>query len=111
MCSISWPREQLYARINQRVDEMILNGLESEAKSVQKFRDRNALRTVGYKEMFDYLDGKQDLESTIELIKKNSRNYAKRQVTWFKKYSEMIYLLPENFTPIFEKTDSALNEV
>ncbi len=78
------PREQLYERINQRVDKMMETGLEEEAQSVLPYRDHVALQTVGYKELFDYFDGKCTREEAIEKIKQHTRNYAKRQITWFK---------------------------
>lgn len=79
------PREELYQRIDQRVEEMISEGLESEARSVYPYRTLNALQTVGYREMFDYFDGEYDLSRAIELIQRNSRRYAKRQMTWFRR--------------------------
>jgi len=80
---ITMDREMLYDRINKRVDEMMTNGLLEEVKSVYAFKNLNALNTVGYKELFDYLDGKSTLEEAIQLIKQNSRRYAKLQLTWF----------------------------
>lgn len=77
-------REELYKIINKRVDNMILNGLVDEVKSLYKFRETNALNTIGYKEIFEYLEGKDSLENCIEKIKVNSRRYAKRQLTWFR---------------------------
>lgn len=78
------PREILYNRINERVDKMIEAGLEEEARMLLSYRDRPALQTVGYKEMFDYFDGILSCEEAIEKIKQHTRNYAKRQITWFK---------------------------
>lgn len=78
------PREILYERINSRVDQMIEQGLESEVRSVLHFRNKNALQTVAYKEFFDYFDGKLPFNETVNLIKQNTRRYAKRQLTWFK---------------------------
>ena len=80
------PREQLYNNINFRVDEMLRNGLLKEAESLYPYKHLNALQTVGYKELFDYFDGKMTLVKAVEEIKKNTRHYAKRQMTWFKKY-------------------------
>lgn len=80
------PRVELYARIDARVDAMIGEGLEEEARALLPHRHRSALRTVGYEEFFDCFDGKIDRETAIEKIKQHSRNYAKRQATWFKKY-------------------------
>lgn len=79
------PREELYHRINERVDIMIAQGLEAEARTLYEHRSLPALQTVGYRELFDYFDGNTTLERAIELIKQNSRHYAKRQGTWFKR--------------------------
>jgi tRNA dimethylallyltransferase len=78
-------REQLYTNINNRVDQMMEAGLLQEAEKLFQYRHLNALQTVGYKELFDYMEGKTSLPEAIEEIKKNTRHYAKRQVTWFKK--------------------------
>lgn len=94
-------REKLYERINQRVDEMMSAGLLNEVKTLLKFRDKNALLTVGYKELFGYLDGKMDLNSTVELIKKNTRNFAKRQLTWFRRDKEIKWFEPHQADEIF----------
>lgn len=82
---IDLPREVLYQRINQRVDEMVKQGLVEEVRSLLPYRHVNALNTVGYSELFDYFDGKTDLETAIALIKQNTRRFAKRQMTWFRK--------------------------
>jgi tRNA dimethylallyltransferase len=82
---ITMERSLLYERINKRVDEMILAGLEDEALAYYHLRATNALQTVGYKEFFDYFEGKLAFNETVEKIKQNSRNYAKRQLTWFKR--------------------------
>ncbi|NOT38217.1 MAG: tRNA (adenosine(37)-N6)-dimethylallyltransferase MiaA [Saprospiraceae bacterium] len=79
-------REQLYQRINLRVDQMIKAGLVDEVKSLTDFKMHQALNTVGYKEVFDYFDGMYSYEQMIEKIKQHTRNYAKRQMTWFRKY-------------------------
>lgn len=78
------PREVLYERINRRVDVMLEAGLEEEARKVYPLREHNSLQTVGYRELFDYFDGKTSREEAIRLIKQNSRHYAKRQMTWFR---------------------------
>ena len=83
------PKEELYLNINSRVDKMIEDGLIKEVKSLKGYRDVNALQTVGYSEIFEHLDGKISLEAAIEEIKKNTRQYAKRQMTWFKKDKEI----------------------
>jgi tRNA dimethylallyltransferase len=79
------PRETIYNRINQRVDIMMQQGLLDEAKNLFQYKELNALNTVGYKELFDYLEGEWTLDFAISEIKKNSRRFAKRQLTWFKK--------------------------
>lgn len=79
------PREQLYKRINNRVDEMIAAGLEKEVRNLIPYRNSNALQTVGYSELFHFFDNEISLSQAVELIKKNTRHYAKRQLTWFKK--------------------------
>lgn len=89
---INHPREALYERINRRVDQMIEAGLIEEVKNVAEYRNLTALQTVGYKEVFDYLDGGTDLETCISKIKQHTRNYAKRQLTWFKKHPDTIWL-------------------
>ena len=85
-------REVLYDRINGRVNDMQEQGLETEAKLLIPFKHLNALKTVGYRELFDFFEGKTTREKAFELIKQNSRNYAKRQLTWFKKDEEIIWL-------------------
>lgn len=84
------PRGLLYDRINNRVDMMIANGLIEEAQNLIKYRHLNALQTVGYKELFEYFEGKISLEKAVDDIRKNTRHFAKRQVTWFKKFLENI---------------------
>lgn len=86
------PRSELHQRIDTRVDQMIRAGLVEEAKNLYPFRHLNALNTVGYKEIFDYFDGKYDLEQAIALIKRNTRRYARRQLTWFRKYDRALWL-------------------
>lgn len=80
------PRQELYDRINHRVDSMMEAGLEKEARELYPYHHLNALQTVGYKELFDYFENKISLEEALEQIKKNTRHYAKRQMTWFRKY-------------------------
>jgi tRNA dimethylallyltransferase len=82
---VQLPREELYERINRRVDSMIEMGLVEEVRALYPYRNRPALKTVGYRELFDYIDGKLSLQEAIELIKRNSRRYAKRQMTWWRK--------------------------
>lgn len=88
------PKEELYKNINTRVDEMISLGLAEEVKQLQQYRNLNALQTVGYKELFDYIDGVMPLEKAIEQIKLNTRHYAKRQMTWFKKDTAIKWMSP-----------------
>ena len=83
--ALDMPREELYNRINQRVDIMIQQGLLDEVRSLIPYRHLNALNTVGYSEAFDYLDGKINLDTAIDKIKQNTRRFAKRQLTWFRK--------------------------
>ena len=86
---LQWPREILYQRINQRVDDMIRQGLLDEVRSLISFKSLNALQTVGYRELFDFFEGKFELNEAVEKIKQNTRHYAKRQMAWFKKDEEM----------------------
>lgn len=92
--SIDWPRDLLYERINKRVDIMFENGLMEEVHSLAEYRNLNALNTVGYKEVFDFIDGKTSKQDAVNLIKQHTRNYAKRQMTWLRRYSELHYLNP-----------------
>ena len=89
------PKEELFRNINARVDKMIEAGLVEEVKSLLPYRNLNALQTVGYSEIFEHLDGKVSLEEAVDLIKKNTRHYAKRQMTWFKKDKEIEWFVPE----------------
>ena len=88
-------RTELYERINYRVDEMLNDGLLSEAEPFYKYRTLNTLNTVGYKEVYQYMDGKISYESAVEMIKQNTRRYAKRQLTWFGKDSEITWFHPD----------------
>ena len=88
---IEWPREVLYARINQRVDEMFEAGLVEEATGLYAHKHLPALQTVGYQEIFDYIDGKYSLEAAREKIKQHTRNYAKRQMTWFRRDDDIVW--------------------
>lgn len=88
-------REELYQRINQRVDQMMEDGLLDEVRSLQDKRSNNALNTVGYKEMFTYLDGTWSLEEAVERMKGNTRRYARKQLTWFKRDEEMRWFHPQ----------------
>jgi tRNA dimethylallyltransferase len=86
---ISIPREKMYEQINDRVDDMIRTGLVDEARALYPFKSLPALQTVGYQEIFQYMDGEITLEQAVEEIKKNTRRYAKRQMTWFRKDPEI----------------------
>lgn len=88
---LSTDRKNLYDRINQRVDQMIAAGLEEEARNLYPFRDNNALNTVGYREWFDHFDGLISKEETIEKIKSNTRRYARKQLTWFKRDQDLTW--------------------
>ncbi|MBC7848273.1 MAG: tRNA (adenosine(37)-N6)-dimethylallyltransferase MiaA [Chitinophagaceae bacterium] len=105
------PRELLNAQINQRVDNMIEEGLEQEALQLLPFRNLNALQTVGYKEMFDYFDKELSLEQAIASIKQHTRNYAKRQVTWFKKYNASYLYDPRQLGKIRDAVASQLQGI
>jgi tRNA dimethylallyltransferase len=97
---IERPREELYERINLRMDLMLKNGLLEEVKGLLDFRHHNALQTVGYKEVFDYLDGTCDYATMVELLKRNSRRYAKRQMTWFKNQDSFEWFYGTDFEGI-----------
>ena len=94
------PREELYQRINARVDKMIDTGLKQEAQSLIPLQYLNALQTVGYSELFDYFANKISLLKAIENIKTNTRHYAKRQMTWFKRDTEITWFAPDEFEKI-----------
>jgi tRNA dimethylallyltransferase len=105
---LNLPREKLYERINNRVDIMLQEGLLDEARGLLPFRHLNALNTVGYSELFDFFDGKTDLSFSIELIKQNTRRFAKRQLTWFRRDAGIRWI--EADKPILN-FDQWLNEV
>lgn len=95
-------RETLYARINTRVEDMMENGLLNEVRSLLPHKNLNALQTVGYKELFDHLENKTDLTMAIEAIKQNTRRFAKRQLTWFRKEEDMKWFEPNEVEGIME---------
>ena len=99
-------REELYSRIDQRVDEMISNGLLKEAANMYPQRNLNALNTVGYKELFDYIDGKTDLQEAIFKIKSNTHKYCRQQLTCFKRDPEIKWFTPENVEEIINYINS-----
>ncbi|WP_158824896.1 tRNA (adenosine(37)-N6)-dimethylallyltransferase MiaA [Mucilaginibacter lacusdianchii] len=107
---LDMPREELYERINQRVDVMITQGLVDEVKSLLPYRHLNALNTVGYSEIFDYLDGKTDLNTAIAMIKQNTRRFAKRQLTWFRKDTDIKWFHPADIAGIEGYIDTKLAE-
>ncbi len=88
-------REELYDRINRRVDDMMQQGLLREAEELYEYRQQNALNTVGYKEMFDYMDGRWTLDEAVERMKGNTRRYARKQLTWYKRDPEMHWYHPD----------------
>ena len=100
------PREQLYERINSRLDTMVENGLFEEAQRMLPYRQHNALQTVGYTEIFGYLDGHYDKQEAIRLLKRNSRRYAKRQLTWFKKNESVHWFEPTQIDQILKLVKS-----
>jgi len=95
-------RQELYERINKRVDIMMKNGLLQEAEKYYPYKELNALNTVGYKELFSYMDGEISLEKAIELIKRNTRRYAKRQLSWFNRYTDTKWYNPEEYLKFME---------
>jgi len=95
-------REELYKRINDRVDQMIRDGLIDEVKSLMPYKHYHALQTVGYKEIFDYLENKLSLDQAIFLIRQNTRNYAKRQMTWFRKDQQLKWYYAEELEEKFK---------
>lgn len=102
---VDLPREELYDRINRRVDAMIAEGLEDEARRMYPFRALNALQTVGYREFFDYFDGRTSYEEAVEQIKRNTRHYAKRQLTWFRRDPEIRWFAPADDAAMIEYID------
>ncbi len=106
--ALSRPREELYQRINARVDQMMADGLLDEARALLPRRSLNALNTVGYKEMFNYFDGVWTLDEAVERMKGNTRRYARKQLTWFKKDPEVKWFTPddkENIINYLQATD------
>ena len=103
-------RETLYQRINKRVDEMMAIGLEDEVKNLLPYKELNALQTVGYKELFDYFDGNTSLKQAIELIQQHTRNYAKRQLTWFRKDSDYTWFTPDDLKGVIDYIDSSIQK-
>jgi tRNA dimethylallyltransferase len=104
-------REELYHRIDNRMDNMIAEGIFQEAENLFPYRDLNALQTVGYSEIFGFLEGNYKKEEAIRLLKRNSRRYAKRQMTWFKKYPEMTWFHPDDFKELMGFIKKKLNSL
>lgn len=104
---VDLPRAELYARIDRRVDRMVADGLEAEARALYPYRTLNALQTVGYREFFDYFDGRTSYEEAVSLIKRNSRRYAKRQLTWFRRDPEIRWFGPWDDAAIIAHADAA----
>ena len=102
-------KEIVYNRINKRVDLMMKEGLLDEVKSLEKSKDLNALKTVGYKEIFAYLENKNTLEEAIKLIKQHTRNFAKRQLTWFKKDKATKWFEPDKTSDIINYLEEKIN--
>jgi tRNA dimethylallyltransferase len=100
------PRDVLYSRIDRRVDIMVADGLEAEARAMYPKRHLNALQTVGYRELFDYFDGKCTFDEAVEMVKRNSRRYAKRQLTWFRRDKSIGWYSPFDVENIVKFIDS-----
>ena len=96
LIALQRPREELYSRTDKRMDQMLANGLVEEVRGLLPFRQTPALQTVGYKEVFPYLDGEYDYNAMVDLLKRNSRRYAKRQLTWFRHQNQFQWFNPEN---------------
>ncbi len=104
-------REDLYKRINSRVDEMIRQGLEAEVRELMGYRHLNALNCVGYRELFDYFEGIVTRDKAIDLIKRNSRRYAKRQMTWWARDSDIRWFDPEKISEISRFIDDSISVI
>lgn len=96
LLALEWPREELYRRIEQRVDDMMQQGLLEEVRGLYPLRHCPALRTVGYQELFEHLDGHYSLEEAVDKIKQHTRNYAKRQMTWFRRQGNWEFIHPSD---------------
>jgi tRNA dimethylallyltransferase len=106
---IDLDRNILYERINSRVDKMIKNGLVEEAYDTYQYRNLPALKTIGYKELFEFIEKKRSLEDSIELLKKNTRNFARRQLTWFRRYEDAKWFDLSEQNEISKYIESSLN--
>ena len=103
-------REELYERINNRVDQMMQEGLLAEAEQFYPFRQLNTLNTVGYKELYEYMDGKWDLDFAVNMIRQDSRRYAKRQLTWFNRDKEIVWFHPDDKEAVFRYLKNVINK-
>ena len=103
-------REELYERINKRVDQMMQEGLLAEAEQFYSFRHLNTLNTVGYKELYEYMDGKWDLDFAVNMIRQDSRRYAKRQLTWFNRDKEIAWFHPDDKEAVFRYLKNVINK-
>ena len=108
--AIEWERDTLYDRINQRVDLMMADGLLEEVQSLLPQRTLNALKTVGYTELIKHLDGEITLDFALDQIKQHTRNYAKRQLTWLRRYKDLHCLNPNSMTPLLEQVLSKMDK-
>lgn len=106
---IDWPREILYQRINERVDLMFKQGLTEEAKNLLPYKNYNALQTVGYRELFNYFDGKCTLEEAKESIKQNTRRFAKRQLTWFRREKDIKWFKSDELDKVIPYIQSIIH--
>lgn len=102
-------RQVLYERINMRVDQMMEDGLMEEVKQVQHLREYAAMKTVGYRELFQVLDGKLSLEEGVDLIKRNTRKFARKQLTWFRKEQKYRWFSPENYPSLIDWVEKELS--
>ena len=109
LTGLEMPRELLYERINLRVDQMIEKGLAEEAENLYPFRNLNGLNTVGYREFFELFDGKINFDETVRLIKRNTRHYAKRQITWNNRYPHIRYFSPQAVEELTDWIGSAMD--
>lgn len=103
-------RELLFRRIEERMDVMLEQGLVAEARSLLAYRNHNALQTVGYKEVFEYLDGAYDEREMVRLLKRNTRRYAKRQMTWFRRYEDIRWYKPDQEEEIYELIEATFSQ-
>lgn len=105
---VNYPREILHQRINQRVDKMIGEGLLDEARSLYPLKHLNSLNTVGYRELFDFFDNKSSLETAVELIKRNTRRYARKQISWFNGDQDLTWFQPDKVDDIINYCNSKI---